>query len=100
MYVHEELLKVPSCDWCAIFSSDDHSILRQHARYDPSIHTPSDLDGREVAKNEARFDTFDRAEFVIRQPTPILDGDREPCQVQHYSGIKVMPAKHTIFCVE
>lgn len=45
------------------------------------------------------YNTFDRAEFVIRRPTPVQIAGREVCRVWHYSEIRVMPAEHRIFAV-
>ena len=44
------------------------------------------------------YNTFDRAEFIIRQPTPVVRDGREVCSVMHYSGIKVYEAQNTILC--
>ena len=39
------------------------------------------------------------ADFVIEQPTPIVQEGREVCQVYHYSGIVSLPARNTVFVV-
>lgn len=44
------------------------------------------------------YNTSDRAEFIIRQPTPVLKDGQEVCSVIHYSGIKVHEARNTILC--
>ena len=44
------------------------------------------------------YNTFDRAEFIIREPTPVFEGGREVCCVMHYSVIRVHEAKNTILC--
>ena len=44
------------------------------------------------------YNTFDRAEFIIHQPTPVLKDGQEVCSVAHYSGIRVYEAKNTILC--
>ena len=44
------------------------------------------------------YNTFDRAEFIIRQPTPVHKDGQEVCSVIHYSGIKVHEARNTILC--
>ena len=44
------------------------------------------------------YNTFDRAEFIIYQPTPVFKDGQEVCSVVHYSGIKVYEAKNTILC--
>jgi len=44
------------------------------------------------------YNTFDRAEFICRRPTPILrDGD-EVASVLHYSEVRVLPARHILLC--
>lgn len=45
------------------------------------------------------YNTFDRAEFVVRQPTPVVIDGKDVCQVMHYGRIVAMPAKNEIFCV-
>ena len=42
------------------------------------------------------YNTFDQAEFIIRQPTPVFKDGQEVCSVVHYSGIRVHEAKNTI----
>jgi len=44
------------------------------------------------------YNTFDRAEFIIRQPTPVHKDGQEVCSVMHYSGIRVHKARNTILC--
>jgi hypothetical protein len=44
------------------------------------------------------FNTFDAAEFVVRQPTPSRTGGKEVAQVMHYGRIVRMPATHELFC--
>ena len=44
------------------------------------------------------YNTLDRAEFVIRRPTPITKDGREVCSVLYYSETRVHEAKHTIQC--
>ena len=44
------------------------------------------------------YNTFDRAEFIIRQPTSVLKNGQEVCSVIHYSGIKIHEARNTILC--
>ena len=39
------------------------------------------------------------ADFVIEQPTPIVQDGKEICKVYHYSGIVSLPAKNTVFIV-
>jgi hypothetical protein len=47
-----------------------------------------------VAFNAPRF-----ADFVIEQPTPILENGREIARVYHYSGIRSLEARNTLFGV-
>lgn len=46
------------------------------------------------------YNTFDRAEFIVRQPTPIVQDGREVAAVMDYQGITVMPARHQIVCAD
>ncbi len=43
------------------------------------------------------YNTFDSAEFILRKPTPVMDGDREFCKVVTYSDIRRMPVRNSIF---
>ncbi len=42
------------------------------------------------------YNTFDLAEFILRVPTPIREGDQEICAVLDYSDIRRMKAKNTV----
>ncbi|MGN6361751.1 MAG: hypothetical protein ACTHNK_15310 [Thermomicrobiales bacterium] len=42
------------------------------------------------------YNTFDRAEFICRRPTPIMVDGREVASTQHYSAVRVYPARHTL----
>jgi hypothetical protein len=42
------------------------------------------------------YNTFERAEFICRQPTPIEVEGREVASVLHYSDVRVYPARHTL----
>jgi hypothetical protein len=44
------------------------------------------------------YNTFDRAEFIIRRPTPVEIGGRQVCRVHHYSDVRVHEARHTLIC--
>ena len=44
------------------------------------------------------YNTFDLAEFILRKPTPVMDGGREICKVVTYSDIRRMPARNNIYC--
>lgn len=44
------------------------------------------------------YNTFDRGEFIIRRPTPVLRDGSEVCSVLHYSEVRVHEAKHTVLC--
>ena len=39
------------------------------------------------------------ADFVIEQPTPIVEDGKEIACVYHYSGIRSLEARNTVFCV-
>jgi hypothetical protein len=45
------------------------------------------------------YNCFDRAEFLLQQPTPILRDGRELCRVLHYSEIRELPAKSRILAL-
>jgi hypothetical protein len=45
------------------------------------------------------YNTYDTAEFVLRQPTPVVVDGKEVCEVMHYSRIVSLSAKHEIFGV-
>ena len=44
------------------------------------------------------YNTFDRAEFIIRQPTPVSVDGQEVCSVVCYSGIRVHEARNSVLC--
>jgi hypothetical protein len=44
------------------------------------------------------YNTFDRAEFVIRRPRPILREGEPVARVLDYSEKRTLPARHTILC--
>lgn len=44
------------------------------------------------------YNTFERAEFIVRRPTPVLRDGSEVCSALHYSEVRVHEAKHTILC--
>ena len=60
-------------------------------RYDPQIETFSLA---YVAFNAPNF-----ADFVIERPTPIVENGVEVTQVYHYSEIRSLEAKNTVFCI-
>jgi hypothetical protein len=43
------------------------------------------------------YNTFDRAEFIIRRPTPIERAGRAVARVLHYAEVRVMAARHSLF---
>ena len=47
-----------------------------------------------VAFNAPHF-----ADFAIEQPTPIVESGKEITRVYHYSGIRSLKAKNTVFCI-
>jgi len=47
-----------------------------------------------VAFNAPHF-----ADFVIEQPTPVVEGEKEVCQIYHYSSPISLPAKNTVLAV-
>ena len=60
-------------------------------RYDPQIETFSLA---YVAFNAPHF-----ADFVIEKPTAIIEDGVEVAQVYHYSEIRSLEAKNTVFCI-
>ena len=48
----------------------------------------------------AVYNTFDYAEFVCKQPTPILSDGQEVASVFHYSDYHQMPATTRFFAAE
>jgi hypothetical protein len=48
-----------------------------------------------VAFNASHF-----ADFVVEQPTLVMEGEREKCQIHHYSSPFSKPAKNTLLAVE
>lgn len=44
------------------------------------------------------YNTFDRAEFIVRRPTPVMRDGKEVCSVLHYAEIRVYAARHAIVC--
>jgi hypothetical protein len=60
-------------------------------RYDPQIEGFSLA---YVAFNAPHF-----ADFVIEQPTPIVEDGKKITWVYHYSGIQSLEARNTVFCI-
>ncbi len=44
------------------------------------------------------YNTFDRAEFIIRRPTPVMVDGEEVCRVHHYSEVRVHDARNRFLC--
>lgn len=61
-------------------------------RYEPRIDC---LKLAFVAFNAPHF-----ADFVVEQPTPVVMGGEEKCQIHHYSSPFSLPAKNTLLAVE
>jgi len=56
---------------------------------------PARIDRLEMA--HVAYNRLDRAEFILRRPTPICDADgKELCRVLHYSDVKEHPASNEI----
>jgi len=45
------------------------------------------------------FNTPDFADFIVEQPTSIIEDGREICKIHHYSRPFSLPAKNTLFAV-
>ena len=43
------------------------------------------------------YNTFDRAEFILRRPTPVIREGVTAGEVMHYSDIRRIPARNRIF---
>jgi hypothetical protein len=46
------------------------------------------------------FNAPDFADFVVEQPTPVVEGDEVRCQVHHYSQPFSLPARNTLLALE
>ena len=44
------------------------------------------------------YNTYDRAEFIVREPVPVKVNGKEAVTVPEYSSIKVHRARHTLIC--
>ncbi len=44
------------------------------------------------------YNVFDKAEFILRRPTPVADGGTSPHFVTDYSEVRVYPARNEILC--
>ena len=44
------------------------------------------------------YNTFDKAEFVLRRPTPLPEEARPLAYTTDYSVVQIIPAKHEIHC--
>ncbi|MBI5396027.1 MAG: hypothetical protein HZA91_12090 [Verrucomicrobia bacterium] len=60
-------------------------------RHDPAINC---LSLAFIAFNAPHF-----ADFVIEQPTPVIEGDKEMCRIHHYSNPISLLATNTIFAL-
>jgi hypothetical protein len=66
----------------------------------PAEDAPADA--RTIARMRLAFvayNTFDTAELILQQPTPILSEGRELGRVLHYAEIRELPAKNTVFAL-
>lgn len=54
----------------------------------PDLAVPMDQWSQEIALAYIAFNRFDRADFILENPTSIKDGDKEPANVYHYSDIR------------
>ena len=60
---------------------------------------------READRTIERFDmayvlynTFDKAEFVLRKPVQVAESGDESILITDYSQVRVVPARHEIYC--
>ena len=66
---------------------------------DLASNAPKAIDRLEMA--HVAYNQLDRAEFIIRRPTPITDAEgREVCRVLHYSEVHEIPARTVILAGE
>ncbi len=64
---------------------------------DFDLDQTSAIDRLEMAHVAFNHKAPDLAEFILRQPVPVLDDDgRELCQVLHYSKVRVHAARNTL----
>ncbi len=64
---------------------------------DFDLDQASAIDRLEMAHVAFNHKAPDLAEFILRQPTPVLDDDgRELCRVLHYSKVRVHAARNTL----
>jgi len=45
------------------------------------------------------YNRFDSADFILHAPTPVIEGGERLCIVRHYSMVRTMKAKNTIWTV-
>ena len=45
------------------------------------------------------YNTFDRAEFILRRPTPVIRNGVTVCETMHYSDIRRLSARNRLFAV-
>jgi hypothetical protein len=43
------------------------------------------------------YNTFDRAEFICKRPTPLIHDGQEVARIFHYSDYRAFPAAHTLY---
>jgi hypothetical protein len=64
---------------------------------DFDLDTASAIDRLEMAHVAFNHKAPDLAEFILRQPTPVMDETgRELCRVLHYSKVRVHSARNTL----
>ena len=44
------------------------------------------------------YNTFDKAEFVLRKPVQVAESGDESIRTTDYSQVRVVPARHEIYC--
>jgi hypothetical protein len=68
---------------------------------DPKSQAPKTIERLEMAHLAYNHHRLDRAEFIIRRPTPITDAaGREVARVLHYSEVHALPAVTQLFAGE
>ena len=66
----------------------------------PDLSVPAAQWSRNIKLAFIAFRTEDWADFVVEQPTPIMDGEKEAAKVYHYSGIIHLDTRNVIIALD
>ena len=83
------------------------NVQEEHGRFQvdtgpllfPDLASPVDGTIESLSMAFVCYNNFDVAEFVLRQPTPVMEGGNEVASVIEYSGVRRVEVKNDIFCV-